>query len=421
MTDRDSRPPPRVAVFDASLPPGLAFVRSLGARGIPVHVYGADSLASARLSRHATGFRSCPPPHHADEFVDWLVDELATDRFDLVALTSDYVAFAVTEAGDRSGRRIVGAPDPTAVRTCLFKREFNAAMDRVGFPVPKTAAPSDTDGALAAADSFGYPVVLKPRSHAGIGLARGVVVHDPEALRREFAPLSAPSRLASAARHDPDLAYPLVQEYLHDDAAPDAYDVVSISGVLDGDGNVLAVGHSRKMGRWPGRLGVGTVFERSAEEPFTEAALEAVQAVLGSGIFELEVVVHRPTGRHWAIDLNPRAFGQISLDIALGRDLPALWYESVTGRRLAMNARPVEPTPQFWHQGVPVWVGAAVALMDGADRRRTVRRLIAHQRTPHVGAAAQLADPLPGLAFGWGLLKHPRSLVRSVRNTPTSP
>ena len=45
-----------------------------------------------------------------------------------------------------------------------------------------------------------------------------------------------------------------------------------------------------------------------------------VRQVLGTGLFELEVLVERATGEYYAIDLNPRGFGQMTLDMAAGRD-----------------------------------------------------------------------------------------------------
>ncbi len=400
---------PRVAVFDAELPPSIAFARSLGHRGVPIVAYSPKRFATAKLSRHVRSRRWCPPVHHTDEFVGWLIDEMAADRFDLIALTSDFMAFNVMEAFERTGGAPAGYPTPAAVRSCLFKDVFQADMAAAGFPVPPATGTDDIGEAIEFARSVGYPVVLKPRSHAGIGLERGTIAHDDDELGELFVPYELDDGQDDVLRHNSALATPLVQKLLDSED----HEVVSVTGVLDPDGNVLAAGHSRKLGRWPGRLGVGTVFEPTEPEAFTEHALHAVRELLGRGIFEFEVVVHRPSGEYWGIDLNPRAYGQIALDICLGNDLPALWYESLTGIELA-PAVPRRAVPTYWHQGVPVWVGAAVEVATGSDRIALMRQVLAHQREPHVGSASDRSDPLPGLAMGWSLLRHPRSLVRSV-------
>ena len=46
---------------DVDLPPGVAFVRSLGRAGAPVRVCTADRGAPGRFSRHATWVDDCPP------------------------------------------------------------------------------------------------------------------------------------------------------------------------------------------------------------------------------------------------------------------------------------------------------------------------------------------------------------------------
>lgn len=400
---------PRVAVFDAELPPSLAIARSLGRRGVPIVAYSTKRFDTTKLSRHVADRRSCPSVHDADAFVEWLVHELEADRFDLIALTSDYLAFNAMEAYERVGRMPRGYPTAEAVRTCLFKDEFASAMEAAGFPVPPTLDTDDLDEAHRFGRTHGFPLVAKPRSHAGIGLARGAVSHDRHDLADAFESHELDDGQDVVRRRSPRLARPLLQPLLD---GPD-HEVVSVTGVLDSDGTPLAVGHNRKLGRWPGRLGVGTIFEVVGRQPFTDHAVETVRTVLGAGIFELEVVVHRPSGDYWAIDLNPRAYGQIALDIGAGHDYPGLWYGSVTGIELPAEPRRRRP-PTFWHQGVPVWAAAGRRIVHGPDRVALVRQLVAHQRTPHVGSVAELSDPLPALPMAWSLVRHPRSLFRTT-------
>jgi predicted ATP-grasp superfamily ATP-dependent carboligase len=404
------RPPPRaVAVFDVDLPTGVAFVRSLGRKGVPVIAYSPSRRSAGAVSRFVTERRWAPPVYDADRFTDWLAAERRSGAIDLVAPTSDYVAFALAELGD-GDRGVDGGPSPAAVRACLYKQCFAEEFDRLGFPVPAWATPTSLPEALAAAADIGFPLVLKPRTHAGVGVARGAIARDPDDLRRHFVPYPLDERASRAVAHDAALAWPLMQAYR---AGPDV-EVVSVSGCLGADGSVLAVSHCRKVGQWPLELGIGTRFEAVGPQPFTDAALEAVRRVLGSGLFELEVLIDRRTGAHWAIDLNPRAFGQLSLDIALGRDLPSVWYQSVTGTVLPAGDPPRGAAP-VWYQGVPFYVGALVRAVEGPQRRRavtTAARMLLQRR---VGALHQWGDPLPGLVFAANFLKHPRALVRQLR------
>lgn len=401
---------PRVAVFDSSLPPSLAFVRSLGRRGVPVVAYDNLPGAAAKYSRHADSRQWCPPIVDADAFIGWLIEEFERDRFDLIALTSDYAAFNVIEAAERAGWPMTGLPDPEAVRTCLVKDHFAQAMAKAGFPTPDGRVAATVEEAIDAADEYGYPVLLKPRSHAGLGVGRGIIVNDRAEMLERFGPFPVYGSQQAVFDRYPDIANPLVQRMIDGDRV----EVISVTGVLAPDGEVLEVGHCRKAAQWYGRLGTGAAFEVVGPQPFTDHAVEAVQAVLGAGIFELEVLVDRDTGAYWAIDLNPRAFGQISLDVGSGRDLPGRWFESITGLELPPVRHRVGRRPVRWYQGPQIWAAAASEVVSGPGRLGRAKRFADDLRIPHVGSMADATDPLPGLLFGMLVLRHPRALIRSV-------
>lgn len=410
MTVRDQRP--RVAVFDASLPPALAVIRSLGRRGVPVAAYDARRLASGRYSRYVSSFARCPDTARTDEFVAWLGDEARRGRLELVAPTSDYTAFAVAEVDERHGTDLAGGVGGVrgadAVRDCLFKDRFARRMSEIGFPVLPWAAPTTVDEAVARAAEIGYPLVLKPRSHVGIGIARGTVVHDEGDLRRAFTPFPLDAHQSLARAHAPELAHPLLQHFL----VRDQLDCVSITGCFDRAGNLLAAGCSRNVARWGDGLAIGTMFEVPRRPAFFDEALEAVREVLGCGIFELEVLFDRATGEHYAIDLNPRGFGQMALEIGRGADLPHLWYQSARRARSVIHGRPSRSVPTQWRMGVPFYAGAAVRLVRGPGRLAYTRQLARLLKPSQAAAMHAWTDPLPGLAFAGWILRHPRALVQ---------
>jgi D-aspartate ligase len=398
-----------VTVFDVDLPPGVAFVRSLGRAGVPMRVLSADRRAAGRWSRYVDKVLPCPPVRHTDAFVAFLVDGITDESIDLVAPTSDYVAFAVAAASDKLGidAAVIGHPAPHAVRTALFKDRFHAAVAGLGFPTPPWATPATVEEATAAAEEIGYPVVLKPRTHAGIGLRRGVVVADAATLARTFRPWPLRGGHDTVRQYDADVALPLLQRYYELGTA----DVVSVCGYLASDGSVAALGHSRKMSASPRRLGVGTMFEAVGPQSFTVAALRAVREILGTGIFELEVLVDRATGEHRALDLNARAFGQMSLDIGRGNDLPLLWYQDVA-RTVRDGGRPRRRPPVLWHDALGTYVAFAVRLVRGPQRVTIVKHAWGRAVAPTVGAMHEWGDPLPGVQFALDHLRHPRAFVR---------
>jgi D-aspartate ligase len=404
-----------VAVFDTDYPTGLAFVRSLGRVGVPTTVYAPRWSSPGRFSRYAHEVRSCPDVTAIDEFIGWMVREMQSGTLGHVAPTSDYlmynVAQAVSQCGGDHGYR---GPTLDALVNCLFKNRFVDAMAAVDFPVPPSGTPATAAEAKELARDFGYPVVIKPRSHVGIGSGpRGTVARDDDELIRRFVPFVIESRCASVLQQDPELALPLVQKYL----PPGDVDVVSVSGCLDLKGELLAVSHARKLTQTPPQLGVGTLFEAIPDQPFTDRAIRAVRDVLGNGVFELEVLVDRESGRYWAIDLNPRAFGEISLDVARGNDLPLLWYRSVTGERVPLRPRAVRNV-RLWRQAVPFYTAAVVRLARGPQRWAHARHIARILATPSVDATFEWSDPLPGVVHALHWLRHPGGLVRPLLREP---
>ena len=402
---------PTVAVFDVALPPGLAFIRSLGHRGVPLRAYASQQRPAGRYSRYVSDFGVAPSALKLGEFHNWLEQAIERDGIDLVAPTSDYVVFAVAEfdrihGTDLSGG-VGGARGAAAVRDCLFKDRFAQLVDDLGFPSPAWSAPTSVDEAIEAGERFNYPVILKPKSHVGIGLARGAVARDEAAVRAGFVPYEIVDPGNESIQSEPDLALPIMQEMI----VRSRTRVVSVTGYIDATGELHGVEYTSKIEQWGGELAVGTLFEAVVEPEFAADAIQVARRSIGRGMFEFEVLTDLETGEYWAIELNPRGFGQMSLSIARGSDLPALWYTDATGVDLGQAVAPARP-PSHWCFGVPFYAGQAVAIGCGPSRVSALRRVLLTMREPSANAVHSWRDPLPGAVFSAALLRHPGGLVR---------
>jgi predicted ATP-grasp superfamily ATP-dependent carboligase len=115
--------------------------------------------------------------------------------------------------------------------------------------------------------------------------------------------------------------------------------VVSFAGVA-APGGLLGYAVSRYARTWPAVAG-----NASFSETFSPPAglVDAVQAFVDElewqGTFELELL--DSSGQLAAIDFNPRPYGSLSLAVAAGAPLPALWCAWCAGeRRAQVAARP---------------------------------------------------------------------------------
>lgn len=398
----------RIHVLDADGPPGVAFIRSLGARGVTVAASSHMRLPAGRVSRHVSSFERSPSVYDTDTYISWLAARLSDGSIGLVAPTSDYVAFAVAAARDQLGMPPQrGMPSIEKLWSALHKPEFGDVMEAIGFPTIPYELPVTVEEALAAAERLGYPVVLKPRTHIGVGLHRGGVVRNPDELARQFVAHDVASANATASLNDPFLGWPMLQKFLDEDQI----DVVSIAGCLDANGDVLGLGISRKLAQWPPRVGIGTLFEVVHEAPFVDQAINAARATLGTGLFEIEICVDRLTGDAWPIDLNPRAYGQIRLEIARGIDLPGHWYSLATGLHLDPIASSV-PAPEVWRAGTTYHLDSIANIVRGPKRWSTTMAHLKTRRRPTIGSMLDWSDPLPSAVLAASQLMNPRNLVR---------
>jgi predicted ATP-grasp superfamily ATP-dependent carboligase len=396
---------PAVAVFDNYWGTTLAFARSLGHKGVPLHFYGSGA---GRWSRYCTRRFSCPPIENADEFQPWLRDRVRGGDITRVAPTTDLIAFYVSALREEFAPEVQRTIAPLAeIVNCLIKTRFSAISAAAGHPALAAVAPDTLEGAVAAASVLGYPLMLKPNSHLGVGFVeRGALILNETDLRRRFRrydPTPGQERIAAAY---PELLWPLLQRYI-----PSARNrVYSVSGIKDADGGIVTAAVSYKREQWPPDVGVSTIQIGHEDARILGAGLQIVNQVLSRGIFEVELLADGDV--LYAIDLNPRAFGFLALDIARGCDLPWLWFRS-TIEPLAPGPMPsprasIDARHQLMHL-----MKVLSQTFSGPRAQRSGERRDSRRLRHSVSMLGSWSDPLPMIISNWYLLRHPRSLLRA--------
>jgi predicted ATP-grasp superfamily ATP-dependent carboligase len=276
-----------------------------------------------------------------------------------------------------------------------------------GHPMLATAAPDSVEAAAAAASNLGYPVMLKPKSHLAVGFAeRGKLLWNESELRRHFRRYDVAPGQESIAAAYPELLWPLLQRYL-----PSARNrVYSVSGIKDADGGILAACVSYKREQWPPDVGISTVQVGCVDERILECGLQIVNQVLSRGIFEIELLADGDA--LYAIDLNPRGFGFIELDIARGFDLPWLWFRSTLGHLSPEPAPPPRVSIEARHR--VMHLVKALSRPGGDDEKLPFKeRRDSSKRRFTVSMQGSWSDPLPMIISNLYLMRHPRSFLRS--------
>lgn len=404
ITSTSGKCPP-VAIFDNYWATTLAFARSLGRRGVPLHMYGRGA---GRWSRYCTRSLRCPPVENAGEFQPWLRERIRSGAITRVAPTTDLIAYYTSSLRAEFPLELRRMIAPlTEIETCLIKTRFSVATASRDEPSLPTLPVSTLEAAMAAAKEIGFPLILKPNSHLVVGFTeRGRLLLDEADLVRHFRPYDvAPGQEQVAALY-PELRWPLLQRYL----SPAHHRVYSVSGIKDAEGGMLSACVSYKREQWPPNVGTSTLQVGCEDARILERGLQIVNRVLSRGIFEIELLADG--NDLYPIDLNPRAFGFVELDMARGSDLPWLWFRS-TMERLAPASRQAPRAvlvarDSMLHMLRPLFLGRRKN-----RKTRTEERRDTSVPRSTVSMLGHWSDPLPMIASHLHLLRHPRAWLRA--------
>jgi predicted ATP-grasp superfamily ATP-dependent carboligase len=395
-----------VAIINNDWAPTLAFAVSLGRRNVELDFYGPGV---GRWSRYCRRHRPCPPPEQADRFLPWLQGRLRSGEIQRIAPTTDLLAYYLALLRDEFPAQVQRAITPMAeIVRCLIKTQFSTACTAIGQPVPTAATPDDPDAAVIAARAMGYPLIVKPKSHLVVGSGkRGELVQNESQLRRVYRryPVMPGQRLV--AEQLPELQWPLLQAYI-----PSARrSVYSVSGIKDASGGILASLLTCKREQWPPDIGVSTSQTVCNDARILQAGLKTVDELLSCGIFELELL--SDGSNLLAIDLNPRAFGFVALDMAVGNDLPWLWWQTTIDAVQAGARNEVRP-PLECRFIVPYYTAHVIRRLLGPHAKSDDANQT-EDRAPWISMVGSRSDPIPMLLAQLRILKlipHPRGLVR---------
>jgi len=308
----------RVLVTEAADRGPLAACRSLAAAGYTVSAVAETRLAAAHWSRACDRRLIAPDPKRDPAaFVAAIAEIVRNSEYAALLPGGDASLLALSEHG-RSLEELVriGLPTHDVVERSLDKMLLLDEAAAVGMPAPPSRVCTSPEEALRAAEEIGYPVVLKPpRSIVGGSVGR-------RQQRIAMADAAADVEIAAKATGAPWIVQRFEQRA----------ERLSCAGVI-ADGRLLAVAVARYKRMWPPLAGSASFAETvTPREDLVSATEKLLRAIGWDGIFELEVLA-LPDGSLATMDLNPRLFGWLTLAVAAGADLPAVWCDSLLGSR----------------------------------------------------------------------------------------
>jgi predicted ATP-grasp superfamily ATP-dependent carboligase len=401
----------------------LAAARAYGRAGIKVTMADENRQGRALYSRHVDARLVHPPLSNPGALIDWLVDWGSKNPGTLLYPPNDHLAWLFAVERDRLSKVFaMYSPDEQTVFTLLDKKRLHAVCAKVGIDVPETLALADIGLESTVVKTLPFPVLLKPRTQAYLTSGiKGFIAQDDVELGTQLARFRELVAFDPVlTRHHPDVAEPMIQEYLP--AAETS--IFSVSGFISEDGTMVARGAMKVLQR-PRKVGIGLCFEgRPVEEPLVEKLSALCKEVGYHGAFESEFIAYGK--RRLLIDFNPRFYSQMGFDIARGLSLPLLVWHAARGDRAGIDAE-IARARAWKARGDEVYCHKTMLdLVLGLQRlsgqmtpEEVARWRSWYRRHKHAvtDAVRDADDKLPSLidAAQWvsHFARHPRSFVRS--------
>jgi len=291
-------------------------VRSLGARGIEVHVGDASSMAMSRYSRHCRSFHLLP-----DFFAE--PDAYFASVIDSMRKTNASVLFPCHEDVELFSRRrselprhvAIAVPDFSMWQTAEDKLLYANHVANAGCPVPKTIAIQSPNALEDALSTVSYPVVVKTR----IGnSAKGVKI----------------SANAGECRNDvfrlvqlfklPNDRWPTLQEFVEGQK-------LGVLGIYDHGKHVDSIVFEIRRSKGAANFGTST-YRITVDDPITKAnAIKAMESLHWHGVVDMDWI-RAKDGIAKLIDINGRLGGATALTCFSGMDMPYYWYLIALGK-----------------------------------------------------------------------------------------
>lgn len=291
----------------------LAVARSLGRRGIDVHLIPARSDLPGLESRYVRQTHRLPSyTQDPGAWVEALRALIGIHDFGQILPCSDSDVHRLHRHAAEIGRGRLALPNDRAFAVFTDKGRTRALAAELGIPVAKgevlgaDAAPAD----LAA--RLGLPLVLKPRCSFAFGASRG---KEPAEIARDGAALERA------------LAGHRAQGWIAESFFPG--EGVGLS-VLAARGEVRLAWQHRRM-REVSDVGPSTARVGEPVDPALLSHVEALTAASGlHGVAMFEFRRDPASGAHVLLEVNPRFWGSLPLAIAAGADFPALLWDLLT-------------------------------------------------------------------------------------------
>jgi predicted ATP-grasp superfamily ATP-dependent carboligase len=352
-----------VFVTDGAERTSLAIARSLGKKGIEVHVGESYHFSTTALSKYCKRSFIYPDPQiDCKQFINRLVDILKNGDYEAIYSSREVTTIPISYYKKKL-EKYTRVPFPQYDKMLMTHdkaKTFKFAME-CGIPMPKTYFVESSDELEEISDKIEYPVVVKPRCKTTWNNGKPIMLKVTE---KNYVNEKNDLITVSNEIYKKSGKMPLIQEYIHGDG----YGVE----VLCNHGEPRAVFLHRRLREYPITGGASTLRESIYNEKFKKVALDLMAGLNWYGVAMVEFKLDERDGEPKLMEVNGRFWGSLPLSIASGVDFPYLLHKMAT-------EGDVEPVFEYkagvkcrWFiPGDILWF--ATSLKNCADKRRVAR------------------------------------------------
>jgi protein-tyrosine-phosphatase/predicted ATP-grasp superfamily ATP-dependent carboligase len=308
---------PKVLVLGQEDRAFLAVIRSLGRRGIEVHVGWCPREAVALRSRYVARVHALPPyARDGDDWVQALGEICRRERFDLVIPTNDTTILPLLARRatlERDAR--IHLPSDEAYAICFDKGRTHDFAQAHGVPVPRQMRLALPIGADVIPADW-YPIVLKPLASFTL---------DDLQRRRFVRRVLRPEDLGRQLQHFASAREVLVQEFFQGTG-------VGVEMLAHEGKPLLAFQHLRVHERPTGGADSYRV-SLPLRADMREAATRMLDALGYTGVIMFEFRMNLETGAWVLLEINGRFWASLPLCLHAGADFPYYLYQLLVEER----------------------------------------------------------------------------------------
>lgn len=391
-----------VLVLDGSERAALAMVRSLGRRGVSVHVGECFRHSLATFSKHCTGSVTYADPHESRRsFIADLQRIVAENDYEMIFSAQEETTIPLSLYKGRFDSTIVPYPDWGTMELTVDKSKTFQIADEVGVPTPATHVPPTPEALTELKGTLEYPLVVKPRSKTTWVDDQPVVVKvTDENYVDNFDDLLD----VASGIYDVLGTMPLIQEYIPGEG-------IGVE-LLCNAGKTETLFMHRRLREYPITGGASTYRESMYEPRFEKPAVELMEAMEWTGVAMVEFRLDSRDAVPKLMEVNGRFWGSLPLAIAAGVDFPYLLYQlyrdepvSATGYEKGVRSRWLLPGDLLWFLS---------SLKDEPGRTDTLREFFSFRDTNYDVLSTE--DPYPAVGALGTMLRQGVDVLRGDRN-----